>query len=78
MTSEKREPERPPRAKIGDMVTLAGWPKTATAPRRAVTYVIVTEMDHAAYYRLTAARDARYDGRFFIGVKTTGVYCRPI
>ncbi|MDB5095080.1 MAG: transcriptional regulator, AraC family [Candidatus Eremiobacteraeota bacterium] len=78
MTSEKREPERPPRAKIGDMVTLAGWPKTATAPRRAGTDVTVTEMDHAAYYRLTAARDARYDGRFFIGVKTTGVYCRPI
>ncbi len=24
------------------------------------------------------ARDPRFDGRFFIGVKTTGIYCRPI
>lgn len=24
------------------------------------------------------ARDPRFDGKFFIGVKTTGIYCRPI
>jgi AraC family transcriptional regulator of adaptative response / DNA-3-methyladenine glycosylase II len=24
------------------------------------------------------ARDYRFDGKFFVGVKTTGVYCRPI
>ena len=24
------------------------------------------------------AKDARFDGKFFIGVKTTGIYCRPI
>lgn len=24
------------------------------------------------------AKDPRFDGRFFIGVKTTGVYCRPV
>ncbi|WP_081696333.1 DNA-3-methyladenine glycosylase 2 family protein [Litchfieldella anticariensis] len=24
------------------------------------------------------SRDARFDGRFFIAVKTTGIYCRPI
>jgi AraC family transcriptional regulator, regulatory protein of adaptative response / methylated-DNA-[protein]-cysteine methyltransferase len=23
-------------------------------------------------------RDARYDGRFYTGVRTTGVYCRPV
>jgi AraC family transcriptional regulator of adaptative response / DNA-3-methyladenine glycosylase II len=23
-------------------------------------------------------RDARFDGRFFTSVKTTGIYCRPI
>jgi len=28
--------------------------------------------------RARLARDARFDGRFFIGVKTTGIYCRPI
>ena len=24
------------------------------------------------------SRDARFDGRFFVGVVTTGIYCRPI
>mgnify|MGYP001085878089 CR=1 FL=1 len=24
------------------------------------------------------AKDPRFDGRFFIGVRTTGVYCRPV
>src|SRR5215813_12755148 len=23
-------------------------------------------------------RDSRYDGRFFTGVRTTGIYCRPV
>jgi AraC family transcriptional regulator of adaptative response / DNA-3-methyladenine glycosylase II len=29
-------------------------------------------------YRALASRDPRFDGRFFVGVRTTGVYCRPI
>ena len=29
-------------------------------------------------YRAVAARDPRFDGRFFTGVTSTGVYCRPI
>jgi len=28
--------------------------------------------------RARLTRDARFDGRFFIGVKTTGIYCRPV
>ncbi len=36
------------------------------------------ELDPAACYRALVARDARFDGRFFVGVTTTGVYCRPI
>jgi len=35
-------------------------------------------LDHAQCYRAVKSRDARFDGRFFSGVKTTGVYCRPI
>jgi len=35
-------------------------------------------MDTKAYDRARLARDARFDGRFFIGVTTTGIYCRPI
>jgi AraC family transcriptional regulator of adaptative response / DNA-3-methyladenine glycosylase II len=33
---------------------------------------------HDVCYRTLAARDARFDGRLFVGVSTTGIYCRPI
>ena len=36
------------------------------------------DMDHIACYRAISTRDARFDGRLFVGVKTTGIYCRPI
>ena len=36
------------------------------------------DLDADACYRATATRDARFDGRLFIAVKTTGIYCRPI
>lgn len=29
-------------------------------------------------YRALAARDSRFDGVFFVGVTTTGIYCRPV
>jgi AraC family transcriptional regulator of adaptative response / DNA-3-methyladenine glycosylase II len=35
-------------------------------------------LDREACYRALLTRDRRFDGRFFIGVKTTGIYCRPI
>lgn len=28
-------------------------------------------------YRAISSRDARFDGQFFVGVTTTGIYCRP-
>ena len=36
------------------------------------------ESINEAYLRAISTRDARFDGKFFIGVKTTGIYCRPI
>ncbi len=36
------------------------------------------DLDHDACYRAICARDPRFDGRLFTGVKTTGIYCRPI
>ena len=33
--------------------------------------------DHERCYRAVSSRDARFDGVFFIGVHTTGIYCRP-
>jgi AraC family transcriptional regulator, regulatory protein of adaptative response / DNA-3-methyladenine glycosylase II len=31
-----------------------------------------------SYYRAVRSRDPRFDGRFFIAVTSTGIYCRPI
>ena len=36
------------------------------------------DMDRTACYRAISTRDIRFDGRLFVGVKTTGIYCRPI
>jgi len=30
------------------------------------------------YYRALTARDSRFDGVFYVGVTSTGIYCRPI
>lgn len=34
--------------------------------------------DRRACYRAFQSRDARFDGRVFVGVTSTGVYCRPV
>ena len=36
------------------------------------------DLDSDACYRAFRTRDARFDGRLFSGVRTTGIYCRPI
>jgi AraC family transcriptional regulator of adaptative response / DNA-3-methyladenine glycosylase II len=35
-------------------------------------------LDPDSCYRAMVARDDRFDGVFFVGVTTTGVYCRPV
>lgn len=35
-------------------------------------------LDHARCYRALCAKDSRFDGEFFVGVSTTGIYCRPV
>src|SRR5882762_5806413 len=39
---------------------------------------IAMELDRQVCSRARLARDARFDGKFFIGVLTTGIYCRPV
>ncbi|MEQ1913050.1 MAG: Ada metal-binding domain-containing protein, partial [Vicinamibacterales bacterium] len=36
------------------------------------------DLDPRACYRALCTRDARFDGRLFVGVRTTGIYCRPV
>jgi AraC family transcriptional regulator of adaptative response / DNA-3-methyladenine glycosylase II len=35
-------------------------------------------LDSNQCYRALVAHDSRFDGRFFVGVETTGIYCRPV
>lgn len=35
-------------------------------------------LDADTCYRALVARDVRFDGHFFVGVTSTGIYCRPI
>jgi AraC family transcriptional regulator, regulatory protein of adaptative response / DNA-3-methyladenine glycosylase II len=39
---------------------------------------IALQLDPEVCYRALITRDARFDGRFFTAVRTTGIYCRPI
>jgi AraC family transcriptional regulator of adaptative response / DNA-3-methyladenine glycosylase II len=36
------------------------------------------ELDSNACFRAVRARDRRFDGRFFVGITSTRIYCRPI
>ena len=38
----------------------------------------MNSLDDTAAYQVITARDARFDGRLFVGVTSTGIYCRPI
>lgn len=36
------------------------------------------EKEVSGWYSAFKAKDARFDGRFFVGVSSTGIYCRPV
>ena len=50
-----------------------GW--NATVSGRIVS---VMDHDQRRLHKALTARDARFDGVFFVGVTSTGIYCRPI
>ena len=52
-------------------------PKTARPPAPRA-YDDGMELDPDTAWKALAAHDARFDGRFFVGVTSTGIYCRPV
>ena len=36
------------------------------------------DLDRERCYAALRSRDARFDGRFFVAVRTTGIFCRPV
>lgn len=52
-------------------------PKMATLLAHCI-YSASMFQDQASFYSALCARDPRFDGRFFVGVTSTGIYCRPV
>ncbi len=78
--AESREPPtvgvRKPRARAG-----AAWQSPAmdsTDANSDLPEPNLPGLDRAACYRALQSRDARFDGRLFTGVTSTGIYCRPV
>jgi len=38
----------------------------------------ITKVNQGVYAKARLSRDPRFDGQFFVAVKTTGIFCRPI
>ncbi len=66
---------RSPRSRADASPSGNGQPAIAA---RASVPIVLPDLDDDTRYRGLAARDPRFDGRFVVGVTTTGVYCRPI
>jgi AraC family transcriptional regulator of adaptative response / DNA-3-methyladenine glycosylase II len=45
-------------------------------PSNSAFPAMTLDPDHC--YRALSAHDARFDGRFFVGVRSTRIYCRPV
>ena len=50
----------------------------ASIPLERLYIANVNLRDPKALYQALRARDSRFDGLFFVGVKSTGIYCRPV
>jgi AraC family transcriptional regulator of adaptative response / DNA-3-methyladenine glycosylase II len=46
--------------------------------RKSILPDMEQPLDFEVCWRAVTARDARFDGRFFTGVTSTGIYCRPV
>lgn len=49
-----------------------------STPTAALDATRPDDIDADAAWRVWQARDARFDGRLFVGVTSTGIYCRPV
>lgn len=57
---------------------LAATSENGQPPRRWGGRTSTMRIDPDTCWRALQARDRRYDGLFFVGVATTGIYCRPV
>src|ERR1700758_2029974 len=80
------EGEHRPKFLLSDVTKygLYRWPKPDSIPERhrawgeKTSIIVSMSLDFTECDRARLARDSTYDGRFYTGVHTTGVYCRPV
>src|SRR5277367_3340000 len=60
------------------MALLVSQHEAAVAHGRGLAEELRVDLDRDACYRALRTRDKRFDGRFYTGVVSTGIYCRPI
>src|SRR5262245_12040964 len=53
-------------------------PNKASGRGAAASIIVRMSLDFTECDEARLARDAAYDGRFYTGVHTTGIYCRPV
>jgi AraC family transcriptional regulator, regulatory protein of adaptative response / DNA-3-methyladenine glycosylase II len=53
-------------------------PKTASFSDLAAYHLGMVSDNAYIFYQALKSRDARFDGQFFTGVTSTGIYCRPV
>lgn len=53
-------------------------PKSASRTARLAVGSAPHVLDPRVFYKALQTRDERFDGRVFVGVVSTGVYCRPV
>jgi AraC family transcriptional regulator, regulatory protein of adaptative response / methylated-DNA-[protein]-cysteine methyltransferase len=53
-------------------------PNKASGRGAAASIIVRMSLDFTECDQARLARDAAYDGRFYTGVHTTGIYCRPV
>jgi AraC family transcriptional regulator, regulatory protein of adaptative response / DNA-3-methyladenine glycosylase II len=75
--NQTSRPTKPTRAPSRETAHGAA-PAATRAPRAPTNPDSPVLLDATRCYRALTARDRRFDGRFFVGVVTTGVYCRPV
>src|SRR5438105_4066032 len=50
---------------------------TAMASSKQNDRLLIRTKDDDVFWHAVQARDARFDGRLFFAVRSTGIYCRP-
>src|SRR2546422_933284 len=51
--------------------------QTMAVTAKRTTHTGAQVEDDEAFWRAVLERDARFDGRIFFAVRSTGIYCRP-